>query len=1068
MRAAILHGGLDFDSLRSRGNEDGAQTVIQTEVVTMSRGSRSRGSLILVSAAALFLPFLFAPVHASADARVSLETESAPPGGSFLAAARGFGPYEAIDVFLDGRETTLVLADERGNVDDVLVEVPARTAPGAHWLTLVGRRTGRVVQETVSVDTDWTQLGFDAARAGVNPFEHRLRPSLADELRVVWERELAAQGWSEDPTRTFASPAVVDGVVYVAPSGAFVDRGPRGIAYAFDARTGRTVWSAPGIGVVMASPAVAGNLVLLNAGYPFRVVALHADTGRVVWTRATVPEDLSLEGENWQAISPVVVGDTLYVSVQANVGGPHRVRSFERTYALDLGTGAVRWSRELTGHLAVSGGVVYVGGEELHALSTVSGETLWSRSIVQDAWIGAPAVASGTVYAGGTRGGGEARLYALETSGGAIRWSVELPTAVAARPAVAGGVVYALSVRGVVHAVPTSGGGTLWSVRTWDKPGGKDASMCSEGVCPGPSVANGVVYVGSLGRSRYRYPGRLYALDAATGRELLERNVSRQVMSTPAVVDGMVFVASLDGTLHAFGAPGLAPIDVARPRVASLKIDDRLLPDRTHEIEALTASWERVVSGGLDRSANATAASTTEFDGALYVATQVRAGADWGAEIWRSTDGVSFERVVADGFGDPENRSIELAVHDGRLWATSSNLDGFQVWSSQDGNTFERVASAERSSAEHATPVVFGEHLLLLVDDERNGAEIQLLGGDGTFRTVAQGGLGDSANIGFAELPSRPDRHGVVFREAFYVGTMNGSGGAIWRSTGVSRWEAVATEGLRDPGNVALVPQIVFRDRLYAVSRNAHGLEVYRTADGERWERVVADGLGAGPQRNVTGSLAAVGDPPTLILVTRNVSQMRVMPDGSSLEVGVSGGFQVYRSVYGGRWAKVARDGLGDHHAYAGAIVEEGGVLYLAAQNSREGDSVWRSTDGRTWEPFFREPKASPLTTEINLTVFDGHLVVLHGDLARGLSAWRYLPQVPMTPEAIPPAVPTASPAPAVDAAADEAVTWFVVAAVVLIGIAVVALAIWLIRRRARPTGRATRGPGVHLGHGHA
>ncbi|HET9722476.1 MAG TPA: PQQ-binding-like beta-propeller repeat protein, partial [Actinomycetota bacterium] len=635
---------------------------------------------------------------------------------------------------------------------------------------------------------------------------------------------------------------------------------------------------------------------------------------------------------------------------------------------------------------------------------------------------------------------------------------VELPTAVGARPAVAGGVVYALSVRGVLYAVSASTGARLWSVRVWD-PEARDEYLCSEGVCPGPSVANGVVYVGSPGRDRYRYPGKLFALDAATGRQLLERNVSRQVMSTPAVADGMVFVASLDGKLYAFGAPGLVPVDVARPRVASLTIDASLLPDETHETDAMTGSWDRVVSGGLGRWANATAASTAEFDGKLYVGTQAAAGSERGAEIWRSAEGVTFEAVVVDGFGDRENRTIELAVHGGRLWATTSNLDGFQVWSSDDGSTFERAASAERPSAEHATPVVFGEHLLLLVDDERNGAEILLLGGDGTFRTVAEGGLGDGANTGFVAMPSWPDKHGVVFRDSLYVGTVNESGGAIWRSTDGSRWEAVASEGLRDPGNVALIPQLVFRDRLYAVSRNSHGLEVYRTADGERWERVAADGLGAGPQRNVTGSLAAVGDPPTLILVTRNVSQVRVMPDGSPLEVGVSGGFQVYRSAYGGRWAKVARDGLGDHHANAGAIVEEGGVLYLAAQNSREGDAVWRSTDGRTWEPLFREPKATPLTTEVRMTVFDRHLLVLHGDLARGLSAWRYLPEVPVTPGA-PPAVPTASPAPAADATGDETATWVVVGLGVLIGLGIVALIVWLVRHGPRPRR-------LHLRHGH-
>jgi outer membrane protein assembly factor BamB len=57
-------------------------------------------------------------------------------------------------------------------------------------------------------------------------------------------------------------------------------------------------------------------------------------------------------------------------------------------------------------------------------------------------------------------------------------------------------------------------------------------------------VANGVVYFGAGGA------GRVFAFDAATGRALWDsgRSLRGAVFAPPAVVDGMVFVASWIGS----------------------------------------------------------------------------------------------------------------------------------------------------------------------------------------------------------------------------------------------------------------------------------------------------------------------------------------------------------------------------------------------------------------------------------------------------------------------------------------------------------------------------------------
>lgn len=67
-------------------------------------------------------------------------------------------------------------------------------------------------------------------------------------------------------------------------------------------------------------------------------------------------------------------------------------------------------------------------------------------------------------------------------------------------------------------------------------------------VTSSPTVANGVVYVGS------DFPDNtVYALNARTGAKLWSYTPGDVVSSSPAVVNGMVYVGSQDGNFYAFG-----------------------------------------------------------------------------------------------------------------------------------------------------------------------------------------------------------------------------------------------------------------------------------------------------------------------------------------------------------------------------------------------------------------------------------------------------------------------------------------------------------------------------------
>ena len=76
---------------------------------------------------------------------------------------------------------------------------------------------------------------------------------------------------------------------------------------------------------------------------------------------------------------------------------------------------------------------------------------------------------------------------------------------------------------------------TLWNYTT------------GEDVLSSPAVVDGVVFVGSA-------DGKVYALDAFDGSEVWNYTTGDVVFSSPAVVDGVVFVGSADGKVYALDA----------------------------------------------------------------------------------------------------------------------------------------------------------------------------------------------------------------------------------------------------------------------------------------------------------------------------------------------------------------------------------------------------------------------------------------------------------------------------------------------------------------------------------
>ncbi|WP_459651267.1 outer membrane protein assembly factor BamB family protein [Kitasatospora sp. Ki12] len=277
-----------------------------------------------------------------------------------------------------------------------------------------------------------------------------------------------------------------------------------------------------------------------------------------------------------------------------------------RVRALDPGTGAVRWSREVRAAAPVdqlgvwqldsSGGwpvaagdgvVCVVSTSHVQVFDAASGEPRWEVALPQGAdsgWKQGPVVGGGAVFA---VHGSALRCY--DAASGALRWSGEGAVGAVGDPdasgvsdvsdasgvsgvlALDGDTVYAAGQRGGLLAFDARGGERRWAQRTvgvLDTP---------------PVVERGVVHVLENGPT----PGsaRVFALDAATGRVVWQR-----------------------GHL-----PVAGPLSVA-DRAVCLLSGGRLM---ALDADTGETRWTAEVAVGLGRGVS----SMTAADGAVYVGT---------------------------------------------------------------------------------------------------------------------------------------------------------------------------------------------------------------------------------------------------------------------------------------------------------------------------------------------------------------------------------------------------------------------------------------------------------------
>ena len=302
------------------------------------------------------------------------------------------------------------------------------------------------------------------------------------------------------------------------------------------------------------------------------------------------PANVGTLVEAWSAATGGVVSSSPAVAV-----GVAYVGSYDgKLYAFDAAgatgcsatpkTCSPLWTATTGGAIysspAVANGVVYVGSGDgkLYAFDAAGAtgcsgapttcSPLWTANTTGGAIDSSPAVANGVVYVSSDDG----TLYALDAAGvtGCSRsperktcaplWTAATASLPSSSPAVANGIVYASSIYGELYAFDAAGvKGCSGSPKTcsplWTYVGLYSTFLV-------PAVANGVVYVGSFDRNDWG----LYAFDAAgvkgcsgipkTCSPLWTAAPNANVFSSPAVANGVVYVAGLDGVLYAFDAAG--------------------------------------------------------------------------------------------------------------------------------------------------------------------------------------------------------------------------------------------------------------------------------------------------------------------------------------------------------------------------------------------------------------------------------------------------------------------------------------------------------------------------------
>jgi outer membrane protein assembly factor BamB len=283
-----------------------------------------------------------------------------------------------------------------------------------------------------------------------------------------------------------------------------------------------------------------------------------------------------------------------------------------------------------------------------------------------------------------------------------LAWKAPTGGAIGSAATVANGIVYinansSTSHNGSMYAFDVKTGAMLWKA-----PIGSYDFGCA------PTVANGVVYMGS-------FDNNLYAFNARTGAVLWKAPTTGRIGSSPTLVNGVIYIGSDDGSLYAFEAsdgtklwshPTGSTI-FSSPAVANGLVYVGSNDHKLYALDAKTGTPRWTFTTG-----NQVISSPTVANGIVYVGsndhTFYALNAQTGVIRWKAQTGASITSspAVANGL-------VYVGSEDKNLYAFEAS-DGTKLWSVPTGG-------AIRSSPTIANGVLYigsDDHKLYALDSE--------------------------------------------------------------------------------------------------------------------------------------------------------------------------------------------------------------------------------------------------------------------------------------------------------------------------------------------------------------
>jgi len=430
--------------------------------------------------------------------------------------------------------------------------------------------------DTVTVDispsTEWPMFGKDTSHRGLGQGE---APQAGT---IVWRTAVGGNIQS--------SPVVYGGMVYTTSRGSDAPN-VLGELNALDAETGAVRWSYRNTIASMDSTPVCadgmvfvgddgGNLIAFDAdpsdGIDEGIQDMGGTERDIIWSY----KNSSVQG------SPVVAAGKVIVPFKGS----------SSVHALDEFTGKPLWKFTLPGGFyseiwtspAVDSGLVLFGSKDkrFYALDLETGREVWNFTAGGEIR-GSPSVCGGTVFFGCD----DDRLYALNLENGTKKWERPTGDEVESTPAYANGKVFFGSRDTKLYALDAETGEIIWTVSTKGP------------ITSSPAVGGGLVIFGS-------FDGLIYAINVSTQNEVWraepDPGTVQNLRSSPALVDGRVYIGTATGMVVAFGkAPDLEVpsseinFSVANPPVGQVVT----ITSRIYNRGTLNATADARMSDGL-------------------------------------------------------------------------------------------------------------------------------------------------------------------------------------------------------------------------------------------------------------------------------------------------------------------------------------------------------------------------------------------------------------------------------------------------------------------------------------